>query len=363
MRILHAADLHLDSAFAALGAEKARQRRRESREILAALAGLARREQVDLVLLAGDLFDGERVYPETVELLQKALGEMECPVFISPGNHDPYTPRSPYAKEQWSENVHIFRTEELTAVEIPALGCVVHGAAFVEDHRQTEALDGFSAPEDGLIHLACLHGAVNEPGSGYGNLSREQLARSGCTYLALGHIHQYSGAQREGASVWLYPGCPEGRGFDELDDKGAVIAEIEDDRVDVRFIPLCRRRYRILRPDVTDTTPREALERVLPETAAEDICRVIFTGETDGNGIDLRALEEDLAPRFYALELRDETRIAQDIWRGAGEDSLRGLFLGELRARYDAAVDEEERERIIAAVRFGLAAMDGRDIG
>lgn len=363
MRILHAADLHLDSTFAALGAEKARQRRRESREILAALAELARRHQVDLVLLAGDLFDGERVYPETVELLKKALREMECPVFISPGNHDPYTPRSPYAAEQWPENVHIFRTEALTEVKLPTLGCVVHGAAFVEAHRQTEALDGFAAPDDGQLHLICLHGAVNEPGSDYGNLSRDQIAQSGCAYLALGHIHQYSGAQREGNSVWLYPGCPEGRGFDELDDKGAVIAEVEDGRVDVRFIPLCRRRYRILRPDVTDTTPREALERILPDTAAEDICRVIFTGETDGQGIDLRALEEDLAPRFYALELRDETRIAQDIWRGAGEDSLRGLFLGELRARYDAAEDEEERERIVAAVRFGLAAMDGRDIG
>ena len=61
MRILHAADLHLDSAFAALGAEKARQRRRESREVLTALAELARQEQVDLVLLAGK---GHETYQE-----------------------------------------------------------------------------------------------------------------------------------------------------------------------------------------------------------------------------------------------------------------------------------------------------------
>lgn len=363
MRILHAADLHLDSAFAALSADGARQRRRESRDILNALAQLAQKEKVDLVLLAGDLFDGERVYPETIEQLKNALQKMACPVFISPGNHDPYMPRSPYAKEDWPENVRIFRTEELSSVELPQLGCVVHGAAFTQQHRETEALDGFAVPEDGKVHLLCLHGAVNEPGSKYGNISREQIARSGFAYLALGHIHQYSGAQRAGNSVWVYPGCPEGRGFDETGDKGAVLVDMESGAVDVRFVPLCRRRYHILNVDVTDRAPMDALERVIPETAADDICRVIFTGELGGQGIDLRAMEEDLAPRFYALELRDETRIAQDIWHSAGEDSLRGLFLSELRARYDAAENEEERTTIISAVRFGLAALDGRDIG
>ena len=363
MRILHAADLHLDSAFAALSADKARQRRRESRDILNTLAQLARREQVDLVLLSGDLFDGEHVYPETIEQMKSAFAKMTCPVFISPGNHDPYTARSPYTTEDWPENVHIFRAEELMAVAIPRLRCVVHGAAFTQQHRETEALDGISIPDDGQVHLLCLHGAVNEPGSEYGNISREQIARSGFDYLALGHIHQYSGAQKEGKSVWVYPGCPEGRGFDETGDKGAVLVDVENGAVEVRFVALCRRRYRILNVDVTDSAPMDALERVMPETAADDICRVIFTGEVGGQGIDLRALEDDLAHRFYALEVRDETRVAQDIWYGAGEDSLRGLFLADLRARYDTAKDETEKERIISAVRFGLAAMDGRDIG
>lgn len=363
MRILHAADIHLDSAFTALSAEKARQRRRESREIVNALADLAQKECVDLVLLSGDLFDGEQVYPETIELLRNALARIGCPVFIAPGNHDPFTTQSPYARENWSGNVHIFRSEELSEVRLEQLGCVVHGAAFTDRYRYTQVLDGFSAPRDGLIHLLCLHGAVNEPESMYCGITRRQIENSGCAYLALGHIHQYSGVQMEGACVWVYPGCPEGRGFDETDDKGVVIADISAGRVDVKFVPLCRRRYRVLQVDVTNGSPVAALERVMPSTAAEDICRVIFTGETDVQGIDLRALEEDLAYRFYALELRDETRVAQDIWHGADEDSLRGLFLGKLRARFDATTDENEKERIIAAVRFGLAALDGRDIG
>lgn len=361
MRILHAADLHLDSAFTSLPLDKARQRRRESREILNSLTELALRAQVDLVLLSGDLFDSEHVFPETIELMKDSLSRMDCPVCIAPGNHDAYSSRSPYALEDWPENVHIFKEEHLTAVEFPRLGCTVHGAAFTAPHRYTQVLDHFLAPKDGMVHLLCLHGVVNEPQTVYGLIKREQLAHCGCTYAALGHVHQYSGAQMEGGCVWVYPGCTEGRGFDETGDKGAVLAELTDGRVQVRFIPLCRRRYHILSADVTDTSPLAALERILPDTAAEDICRVIFTGEAGGQGIDLRALEQELSPRFFSLELRDETRIARDIWHGAGEDSLRGLFLSQLRSRYDAANDEDEKTRIVAAVRFGLAAMDGRD--
>lgn len=363
MRILHAADFHLDSAFAALPAEKARQRRREVRELPDRLVSLVKEEKVDLVLLPGDLFDGERVFPETLERLKDALRGMECPVFIAPGNHDPYTRSSHYAKEEWPENVHIFRSEELTEVELAQLGCTVHGAAFTDLHRFSEALEGFSAPRDGKIHLLCLHGAVDEPGSEYGNLSRQQIAGSGFDYLALGHVHRYSGAQQCGGSTWAYCGCPEGRGFDETDDRGAVIADVEKGSVKLRFVPLCRRRYRVLNVDVTDHTAGEALEKAMPATAAEDICRVVFAGEVGEEGLDLGAVMADWASRCYELQLRDETRPAEDLWQRAGEDSLRGLFLKELRRRYEAAADESERETIISAVRFGLAAIDGRDFG
>ena len=363
MRILHAADLHLDSAFAALPAEKARQRRREIRALPDRLAALVKEEQIDLVLLPGDLFDSERVFPETLDQLKDGLGKMKCPVFIAPGNHDPCVRSSPYVTEEWPENVHIFRSEDLTGVHLEKMNCTVYGAAFTDAHRRSEVLEGFSAPKDGKLHLLCLHGAVDEPGSEYGNLSRQQIAGSGLDYLALGHVHRYSGAQQYSGSTWAYCGCPEGRGFDETDDRGAVIADVETGCVTLRFVPLCRRRYRVLRVDVTDCTPGEALEQVLPATAADDICRVVFTGEVGEEGLDLRAIEADWASRCYELQLRDETRPAETLWQRAGEDSLRGLFLKELHRRYEASMDEKEREIILSAVRFGLAAIDGRDLG
>ena len=78
--------------------------------------------------------------------------------------------------------------------------------------------------------------------------------------------------------------------------------------------------------------------------------------------MDPAALQEALADRFYALEIRDCTRMAEDVWRRAEEDSLRGLFLRELREKLTGA-DEAQQRRITQATRFGLAALDHRDLG
>lgn len=109
VKIVHAADFHLDSAFGALSGEQARQRRRESRELLTRLANYVNQNGVDVVLLAGDLFDSDTTYRETLEALSDALGAMRARVFIAPGNHDPYSAKSPYATLAWPENVHVFR--------------------------------------------------------------------------------------------------------------------------------------------------------------------------------------------------------------------------------------------------------------
>ena len=93
VKLLHAADLHLDSAFSALPPEKAVQRRAEQRLVLERLTALS--EGCAAVLLAGDLFDSARVYRDTLEALRAALAACRCPVFIAPGNHDALLPGSP----------------------------------------------------------------------------------------------------------------------------------------------------------------------------------------------------------------------------------------------------------------------------
>ena len=104
-------------------------------------------------------------------------------------------------------------------------------------------------------------------------------------------------------------------------------------------------------------------EAALPEDTARNLYRITLVGETGEGGAGAAALQEALEERFYALEVRDKTRMAEDIWQRAEEDSLRGLFLRELRQQWNKAKTEEERERVTRAVRFGLAALDHRDLG
>ena len=364
LKFIHAADFHLDSAFGALPPRQAAARRRESRELGFRLANYVNSHGVDLVLLAGDLFDSASPFRETGEQLAAALGQMEAQVFLSPGNHDWYGPGSPWVTVSWPDNVHVFTENRLTAAELPAWNLTIHGAAFTAPEQATGLLTGFSAPADGRIHFGLLHGEVEPAEARYNPIRREEIAASGLRYLALGHIHRRTEPQICGGTVCAWPGCPEGRGFDELGEKGFYEGTLADSgEVSLSFVPFARHRYAIWEVDVTGRDPRAALEAALPAETAQDLCRILLTGETGEGGVDAAALEEALADRFYALEIQDHTRIVEDIWRRAGEDSLRGLFLRELRTRWEAAATEEERETVTRAARFGLAALDHRDLG
>lgn len=370
MKLLHASDFHLDSPLTGLPPDKSARRRGELREVPARLAKLAGEEGADLVLLSGDLLDGERVYPETVRALAQALGDMAVPVFIAPGNHDYYHPKSPYALTAWPDNVHIFTQPGLEAIELPGLNCVVHGCAFTAPHREDDPLSGFAAPDDGKLHLLCVHGEVGLAGS-YGPIDPKSLEKSGAAYAALGHIHAGMSG-RAGKTLWAYPGCPEGRGFDELGPKGALIVtfggsaqlgisspdgpafapiDLGVQSAAARFVPVCRRQYRIEAVNVDSFTD------TLPQGESPDLVRLLLTGESRFVP-DLAALTAQAAPHFFHVELRDRTTLPTDLWARAGEDTLTGLFLREMKARLEGAEDGE-RDKLLLAARFGLAALEG----
>ncbi len=350
IKIIHGADFHLDSPFSGLTPERAAQRRGEQRELLDALARLALEKRADLVLLSGDLLDSEHVYRETAQALRSALCSLPCPVFIAPGNHDFYGPRSVWSTLDWPDNVHIFDAPEW--VDLP--GCSLWGRAFTDAHQEACPLEGLSIPDDGKLHIACLHGDVGGTG-GYGPISVMDIAASGLDYLALGHVHQGSGLQRAGNTFWAYPGCPEGRGFDELGDKGVLYVEAEPGNVTARFIPLAKRRYEIVSVDITGAADAlSAVRSALPNHPENLICRLVLTGE--GPSPDLAALDRALSPAFYGLTLIDRTRLPRSLWERRGEDALTGLFL---RAMWDKCQTQPDDPVCQLAARYGLAALEG----
>ena len=357
LKILHIADMHMDSAFQGLSQGKAVVRRGEQRQLLSRMAELCERERVDLVLMCGDLLDSESSYYETGEELAASLASIKAPVFISPGNHDYYSPRSPYARLKLPENVHIFTRNAVEMVDIKRLGVRVYGAAFT-DKSSSPLLTGFSAPrEDGIYNILCIHGELATPQSRYNPITAEELAQSGIHYAALGHVHKASGLQKAGDTWYSWPGCPEGRGFDELGEKYVNIVELDGENCTLSQHSIAHRRYEVLKVDVNGTEPLLAIHTMLPDETVRDVYRIVLTGETE-QAPDISALQYNLSEFFFELQIKDETRIRRNVWERAGEDSLRGIFLEKLRARYAECSSDEERLLVEQAARWGLAALD-----
>ena len=158
MKLLHAADLHLDSAFAGLSDREAALCREESRTTVRRLVDWGNDHGADVMLLAGDLFDSDRLYSQTAQTLALALGRFRGKIFLAPGNHDFYAPGSSYDTVAWPENVHIFTQPRLETMEWPEKNLVLHGAAFTHGEQADGFLTGFTAPADGKCHLMVLHG-------------------------------------------------------------------------------------------------------------------------------------------------------------------------------------------------------------
>lgn len=355
LTIVHSADLHLDAPFAGLSPEQAMARREGQRAHMEKLVQLATDKKADLLLLAGDLFDSGETYYETTLTLCQVLRNAPCPVLIAPGNHDYYHPRSPYALLSWPKGVHIFTTAAMEAVPFPHLGCTVHGTAFTSPYRDTNPLEGFTAPQDGQIHLGLVHGQVEEQGR-YAPITKNSIAQSGFAYLALGHVHQTTGLCQQGGTYWAYSGCLEGRGFDETGDKGALVVTIDHSGTQWEFVPLATRRYHIIPVDVTDQAPEAALLSALPTGSGRDIVRFLLTGQS--LPLNIEALTHLVSPHCYSVTLGDHTRPLRPLWDRIEEDSLAGMFLRKMADRRALLDTTEEQETLDLAVRFGLAALE-----
>ena len=360
IKILHCADMHLDSPFEGLSSGKASLRRREQRELLRRLSELARTEEVDLLLLSGDLLDSDNTYYETGEELNQCLRSLSVPVFISPGNHDYYSPKSPYARLKLPQNVYVFTKNELECVELQGLGIQVWGAAFTEK-RSGALLRGFSAQRrEDMLNIMCIHGEAGVRESDYNPISLEEIAASGMDYIGLGHIHKASGLKKAGDTWYSWPGCPEGRGFDETGEKTVNIIKLSKEGCELETRSIASRRYESVRLDITGLDPLLAIHTSLPDDTMSDIYRITLTGEAEGN-CDINRLYSNLDEMFFELQIRDETRIYRGLWDYAGEDSLRGLFLKKLKDEFDTVKDEKEKNRIEQAARWGLAALDNME--
>jgi DNA repair exonuclease SbcCD nuclease subunit len=358
VKLLLFADLHLDAPFAWASPETARKRRRNRRETLSRIVALAEAEGADAILSAGDLFEHERVAPDTVAFLQSAFARTDIPVFLAPGNHDWLSARSPYALVDWSSNVHVFTDERLAPVTL-ADGLTLWGAA----HRAPANTDGFFGgfrPDRGGQHLALTHasersllGWQEEGKQPHAPFDAREIAEAGIAHAFLGHYHLPRDADRH-----TYPGNPDPLEFGEEGERGVVIATVGPDG------SVARDRRAVAVSRVHDVTVSldgaahedEVRDAVAAAVAALDGCvRVTLEGEVGPAArVDARDLSR-LGDHLDGLVLRvGQLGVAYDLAAIHAEQTVRGQFV---RDADEAIEDPELRRRVVLT---GLRALEGR---
>ena len=340
LKLLHSADWHLDSPFSGFSEEQRAALKRQQRKLPEKIADLCRREQCDLMLFSGDLFDGTPSR-ETVVRLKETLKHCGVPVFIAPGNHDFCGPGSPWLEESWPENVHVF-TGTLESVAIPELDCRVYGAGF-RSMDCSGLLENFRAEGIERYCLAVLHGDPVQKHSPYNPITAAQVRDSALDYLALGHIHK-AGAFRAGNTLCAWPGCPMGRGWDETGEKGVCIVTLSD-TAQIQTAALDMPAFYDIEVEA-DGDAAAALERVLPAGESRDFYRVTLTGWAT---VDTAALKRKFSA-LPNLEFRDHTKPPVDLWEGIGEDTLEGIYFGMLRQAMEAQPEQARKIRLAAEI-------------
>ena len=367
VRILHLGDLHLDSPFSGKSKEAAARMNAKAREVFRAAMRFARERAVDIVLLAGDLFDREYYAPATVKMLCDEMAALpECRFVISPGNHDCYTAHSPYRTQRFSANVYIFEKKEIDSVVFPELHTEVYGYAFCAPSYTEEPLCGFRVKEEGRLNLLCAHGEISTV-SQYAPIRESSLAESGLDYAALGHIHACEPICRAGNTQYAYSGCLYGRDFGETGAKGGVLISAEWDgerkRVSAERVTLCPWEFWDIAVNVTGFDRVEQVvaraKELLPPADAivtERYIRIALEGRT-AEEWSLPTLSVALAS-LGDVTLCDETLCEISFAELEKDYTVRGAFYRALKPRLEA-MDAEERRTAQTALRMGLYALEG----
>lgn len=345
LKMLHSADWHLDSPFAGFTPSQREMLKAAQQTIPQQLADLCRRENCDLVLLSGDLFDGV-YHAETVERVKQALKACGVPVFIAPGNHDFCAPGAPWLEETWPDNVHIF-TGGLDSLAVKALDCRIYGAGY-QSMDCPGLLEGFRAEGEERYHIAVLHGDPVQLGSPYCPITAAQVRDSALDYLALGHIHK-AGSFRAGSTLCGWPGTPMGRGYDETGEKGLYLVEIGE-QPHIQRIVLDMPQFQ----ELTVNTEEQKLEDFLPAAGNAHFYRVTLTG----SGEDIPG---DIPLKFPNMEILDRREEPVDLWNSAEEDTLEGTYFRILREAM-AEADSDSAAQIQLAAKLSRKILEGREV-
>lgn len=297
IKFIHAADIHLDSPLHGLSQYEGapvEQVRAATRQAFTKMIDLAIDEDVNFVLIAGDLFDGDWKDFSTGLYFNSQMSRLKrknIRVFVVSGNHDAESKISQTLGK--IDNVHVFDSKEPETVLIEDIQVAVHGMSYAQPDIMEDISSNYPAPKQGFINIGVLHTCanVNSSHEQYAPCSPGNLSDKGYDYWALGHVHSHEILNQ--SPLIVFSGCMQGRNIRETGEKGCCIVSVDDGgAVSLDFQSVDVLRWKTIEIDATGkssadgvmTEIRHQIESIIHELASiPHAIRVKISGKCDAH--------------------------------------------------------------------------------
>ena len=353
LRLLHTADVHLGARHADLGEQATAQRERQLAAFVTTV-DLAIAERVDVVLIAGDLFDSNTQPRRSVERVAaeiKRLAAARIRTVIIPGTHDVYDRSSIYrvhdlkalAGSTEDDDLVTVLTPDRGSVHLAACDVIVHGPVFATKRAPHSPLrDLRVAAGDGATwHVGMVHGALAIPGRTDGDevvVTRDEIAATGLDYLALGHWHSTQHG-KAGGTTFAYSGAPEPVAVSQDGAGKVLLVSLEEANgsrnvaIDERTVG--RTRFDRLEVDAGTIADQPTLVKRIAALANPDlVLDVRLTGvRPDELDVSVDEVEDQLRTAFLKLRVRDHSQPALTPGVLPSPDTIPGAFIRNVEGR------------------------------
>ena len=357
MKIIHCSDLHLDSKMETnLSSIKAKERKQEILNTFEKMVSYAGENDVDAIIIAGDLFDSARITNSTKTRVLNIISKNKNIKFLYLcGNHDEDNFIS--LLEDKPENLYVF-DKKWTTFDV---GNVKISGVAIDENNCNTIYDTLNLKAEDL-NIVVLHGQISSYNSKdrAENINLTKLKNKNIDYLALGHIHEYVQDKLDKRGVYCYSGCLEGRGFDECGAKGFVMLDIDEKSIKPQFVSFAKRQLTELEFDITGYNNWFDIEDEIVEQSKkipyDNLLKVTLKGKYEIN-LDkhIEMLEQKL-DKFYFAKVKDESILTVTPKDVENDISLRGEFI---RKVLESNLTDEEKEKTIIV---GLKSLLGEDL-
>lgn len=365
MKIIHCADLHLDSKMESnLDKEKAKGRKEELLHTFDRMIDYANINGVKAILISGDMFDTKNISARTRNTVFSAIAyNPAINFYYLKGNHDNDNFLSEI--EDLPDNLKLFG-DTWTSYEECGGKLVISGVELDKDN--SGAIYNSLVLDANRYNIVMLHGQEAKTSSKDRAevINLKLLRNKGIDYLALGHVHSFKLEELDSRGEYCYPGCLEGRGFDECGEHGFMLLDFDEESGNAtkEFVPFAMRRlYEI----VVDISGSDTTAQILAKTRdeirntgcdKESLIKIVLTGAVDVESEkDTSYLVTSLKDDFYFVKCYDETTLRINIEEYVMDESLKGEFVRQVMG--DDSISEDDKKIII---RYGLQVLAGEEV-